>query len=546
MNSRTSKSNAAATLPQHPDLPTLDYRALFHVLPDRYIIFRADDPDFTFVEVSKGHSEMTGVSRENIVGRPFFDVFPDVSEKYKRTGVSDMAEAFRRVIRTKLPQVFSVIRYDIADENGDFVEKYWRPAHYPLFDAQGNVAFIVQSSYDVTEELSVAQKLRDTQAQLEDALSFGKVGSWLWDIERDIVVASRTMADLFGIDPDEAAIGLPGHVYQSYIHSEDRKRVLKETNRAIRTGTGFESEYRIISQHGRTHWVLARGHLEVGKNGQTARFSGIVVDMTERHNFELQIEEARISDELIRRESNLLQKRNEELETLARTKDEFVALASHQLRTPATAVKQYLGMVLQGYAGEVSDVQADMLDRAFQSNERQIQIINQILNAARVDTGRLVMTPAPLDLHAQLQGIVEEMRQAIEQKGHDFRVKLGTKPAKVYADAGYLRMALENIIHNASIYTPAPGRIEVTLKCLAKRVEISVRDNGVGIKQADIKKLFTKFTRIHNALSVEAGGSGIGLYLTAEIVRLHGGTITVDSKIRVGTTFTVSLPLLST
>lgn len=546
MNSRTSKSNTTLATPRNPDLPTLDYRALFHVLPDRYIIFRADDPDFTFVEVSKGHSDMTGVSRENIIGRPFFDVFPDVSEKYKRTGVSEMAEAFRRVIRTKSPQVFSVIRYDIADDNGDFVEKYWRPAHYPLFDKAGKVAFIVQSSYDVTEELSVAQMLRDTQAQLEDALSFGKVGSWLWDVERDVVVVGRTLADMFGVDPDEAAIGLPTHDYFAFIHPDDRKRVLTETNKAIRSGTGFESEYRIISQAGRMHWVLARGHLEIGKGGQTARFSGVVVDMTERHNFERQIEEARIRDELIRRESSLLQKRNKELETLSRTKDEFVALASHQLRTPATAVKQYLGMVLQGYAGTISEVQTDMLDRAFQSNERQIQIINQILNAARVDTGRLVMTPAPLDLYAQLQGIVEEMRQAIEQKGHVLHARLGTKPAKVYADAGYLRMALENIIHNASIYTPSPGSIEVTMRRLAKHVEISISDNGVGIKQSDVKKLFTKFTRIHNPLSVEAGGSGIGLYLTAEIVRLHGGTITVDSKIRKGTTFVVRLPLLAT
>ncbi len=542
MSSKASKFKP--TPPIAHAAPALDYRALFHALPEHYIVFRADDPDFTFVEVSKGHSDMTGVSRGNILGRPFFEVFPDVSEKYKRTGVSDMAEAFRRVIRTKKPQVFSIIRYDSVDEQGEFVEKYWRPAHYPIFDEHGDVAFILQSSYDVTEELSATQRLREIQAQLEDTLNFGRVGSWLWDIERDIVITNHTLANLLGLNADEAALGVPLHTFTAAMHRDDRVRVLHEINESIKNGAGFEIEFRVVATDGKVHWVLARGRLELGKAGRTARVSGVIVDITERHNFEAQIEDARLRDELNRRESSLLQKRNKELETLSRTKDEFVALASHQLRTPATAVKQYLGMVLQGYAGEVAPTQLDMLDRAFQSNERQIQIINQILNAARVDTGRLVMTPAPLDIRAQLSGIVEEMRQSIEQRGHTLVARISTKPTKVYADTGYLRMAIENIIHNASIYTPSPGRIEVGLKRQGQKVAIYIRDNGVGIRKADIKKLFTKFTRIHNPLSVEAGGSGIGLYLTAEIVRLHGGSIAVESKLREGTTFTVTLPVL--
>ena len=93
----------------------------------------------------------------------------------------------------------------------------------------------------------------------------------------------------------------------------------------------------------------------------------------------------------------MLQRRNEELKAISRSKDEFVALASHQLRTPATAVKQYIGMVLQGYVGDITEEQSDVLTKAFESNERQIQIINQILSAARADTGRLVMIScAPL------------------------------------------------------------------------------------------------------------------------------------------------------
>jgi signal transduction histidine kinase len=270
----------------------------------------------------------------------------------------------------------------------------------------------------------------------------------------------------------------------------------------------------------------------------------VIVDITERRDLQAQVELARRQDQLNRRESKILQKRNEELETISRTKDEFVALASHQLRTPATAVKQYLGMVLQGYVGDISEIQTEMLHKAFESNERQIQIINQILNAARVDTGRLAMTTMPIDMVALVRGIADDMRPSLEQRGHTFTVILPKKPLHVLADIGYLRMAIENVLHNASVYTPEGGGV-ITLRLSQQdeRVSMSVTDTGVGIKKADISKLFTKFSRIHNPLSVQAGGSGIGLYLTAEIVRLHGGTVTVQSKIKQGTTFAILLPL---
>ncbi len=546
MSSKTSKSKTAKlpTSPVDGLGGVLDYSQLFQLLPQRYIILRVDDPKFSFVEVNTAHSAMTGVSRENMLGRSFFEVFPDVSERFKTTGYSELAEAFRTVIRTKKPYVLSVFRYDIADADGNFIERYWRQAHYPLMAKDDTVQYILQSSHDVTEELLAENKLRETQAQLEDALNIGKVGSWLWNVDRNLVVVNRTLSELLGIDIAKGQKGLSIKAFTDTIHPEDRSRVLADINNSITKNRSFESEFRNVSTDGTVHWVLARGRLEIDKNGRSASFPGVIVDITERHNFEAQIEKARLREELNQREAELLIRRNEELEMISRTKDEFVALASHQLRTPATAVKQYVGMVLQGYVGNISDTQTEMLDKAFESNERQIEIINQILNAARVDTGRLVLTLAPLNVQTQLQGIVEDMRPSIEQKGHTFTAALGHKSAEIYGDNGYLRMAIENVIHNASIYTEAPGHIDVTLKKTAKNILVIISDNGVGIRKADMHKLYTKFSRIHNPLSVQAGGSGIGLYLTAEILRLHGGNIAVESKIHKGTTFTLSLPLL--
>jgi signal transduction histidine kinase len=135
------------------------------------------------------------------------------------------------------------------------------------------------------------------------------------------------------------------------------------------------------------------------------------------------------------------------------------------------------------------------------------------------------------------------MRHDIEARKHSFTVLLPDVPVQVQADIGYLRMAVENLINNARVYTPDGGAIALKLLADTKQAKIVVEDTGVGIHKKDLTKLFAKFSRIHNELSVQAGGSGIGLYLAGEIIRLHGGSISVSSKINKGTTFTITLPL---
>lgn len=393
---------------QRRPLETLDtFHQVFHQLPERKLMIRTDDPVFTIDEVTDSYLIATGLERDAIIGKPYFEAFPDVTQQFRKSGVSKMAETFRAVIRTKAPQMQRAFRYDMPNPErpGQYLERHWRTIHYPIFASNGSVTHILQVSRNATDEVFFNREAR---------------------------------------------------------------------------------------------------------------------------------------------EAKLLQKRNKELQEINRTKDEFVALASHQLRTPATAVKQYLGMVLQGFVGPVDDLQKELLTKAFESNERQIQIINQILNAARADTGKLVMTPTLLDLAELLKRICDEMRHDIEAHKHSFTVLLPDIVVQANVDEGYLRMAIENLINNARAYTPDGGSISVTLLTTSNHALIAVKDTGVGINHKDMQKLFAKFSRIHNELSVQAGGSGIGLYLAGEIVRLHGGSIDVDSKPNIGSVFTIILPLAQT
>ncbi len=223
-------------------------------------------------------------------------------------------------------------------------------------------------------------------------------------------------------------------------------------------------------------------------------------------------------------------------------KDELLSLASHQLRTPATSVKQFVGMVLEGFAGDVSSEQRRLLDKAYRSNERQLEIINQILYVTRADAGRILLNKERIELNVLLKSVISEQSPSIKNRKQ--RVRYTSSAPKIYvnADKQYLCMAFDNLLNNASKYSHPRKSIDITVTRHRDTVSIAVTDQGVGISPNDHKKLFQKFSRIDNELSVEAGGSGIGLYLCREIIRLHGGEIKVESDTARGATFTITLP----
>jgi PAS domain S-box-containing protein len=228
---------------------------------------------------------------------------------------------------------------------------------------------------------------------------------------------------------------------------------------------------------------------------------------------------------------------------LDQAKEEFVSLASHQLRTPATGVKAYISMLLDGYAGQLSPQQQEYLRKVFQANERQLQIVNDMLNVAQTDAGRLKPEMVTVEVNRLIHDIVEEQRPTIVERQQGLEVAMPEAPVTATLDPKLIRMAVENILGNASKYTPAGGTIQVRLTLAGQGMRLAISDTGVGIASEDLPKLFKRFSRINNPLSTVRGGNGLGLYLANTITRLHTGRLKVDSAVGVGTTFTMELPL---
>lgn len=227
-------------------------------------------------------------------------------------------------------------------------------------------------------------------------------------------------------------------------------------------------------------------------------------------------------------------------------KDDLLSLASHQLRTPATVVKQYVGMLLQGYGGELTQKQTGMLKHAYDSNERQLQIINQLLYVARLDAGRITLHKEKVDIRELLDQVYHEQLVESRQRHQKLLFKQSQKSITAEVDPQYFHMAIDNLVSNAVKYTPEKGTITISAQKVDDEVLVSVQDNGIGIDEERQKIIFDKFTRLENEMAADVSGSGIGLYLTDQIVNLHGGHIEVQSSPSKGSSFIVHVPLNAT
>ena len=222
-------------------------------------------------------------------------------------------------------------------------------------------------------------------------------------------------------------------------------------------------------------------------------------------------------------------------------KDEFVSLASHQLRTPATGMKSILSMLAGGDFGPLTQLQQKYLDKAISTNDRQIQIIEGLLNVALVDAGKLELDLDFSDLSELLKECIQEQQEILTTRDQQLESDIDPQ-ITLPIDVHKARMIIDNLLSNASKYSRPGGRIRVSLHTSPGFAELTVSDDGVGIPACDMPKLFNKFQRLDNELSATVGGTGLGLFLTKSLIELHGGSINVHSRENAGSTFVVRLP----
>ncbi len=229
--------------------------------------------------------------------------------------------------------------------------------------------------------------------------------------------------------------------------------------------------------------------------------------------------------------------------TIDKMKSEFISIAAHQLRTPLSAIKWIIKMVLDGDIGKINKEQYDLLFKGYRSNERIIALVNDMLNVSRIEEGRFSYSFSNSDFLEVLNNVKDNLENRIKEKNINLTLEFPPKMPKVYMDKEKMTLVLQNLLENAVKYTPESGKVSVKVEKGSKFLKVKVKDNGVGIPAKDQLKLFTKFFRATNVRRMQTEGSGLGLFIVKNVIQRHGGAITCESKEGRGTEFTFTLPL---
>jgi signal transduction histidine kinase len=232
-----------------------------------------------------------------------------------------------------------------------------------------------------------------------------------------------------------------------------------------------------------------------------------------------------------------LKESNTKLLALDEAKDDFISMASHQLRTPLTSVKGYLSLVMEGDAGKITSQQRTMIGQAYSSSQRMVYIIADLLNVSRLRTGKFLIEPAPVNL---AQTVNEETEQ-LQDIAKSHSLKLTFKKPKTFPelmlDETKTRQVIMNFIDNAIYYTPSGGHITVHLIDKPLTVELRVEDDGIGVPYSEKHHLFTKFYRAANARKARPDGTGLGLFMAKKVIVAQGGSLIFESHEGQGSIF---------
>ena len=295
-------------------------------------------------------------------------------------------------------------------------------------------------------------------------------------------------------------------------------------------------KHRIMSGYKMSHNFPTLGHKTMLLNARQIDNKQLILlaieDITLRTKLKIDSDEMTAN---LTRQRDLLQGLND-------TKDELVSMVSHQLRTPATVVKQYVSMISDGYAGNLTKKQKVLLDVAYSNNERQLEIIEDLLRVARVDEGKVSLEKLSCDVVLQVKRAARDQAILFENRGQSVVINIAHEQVFALIDPKLMLMVIENLLDNAGKYSPSGSAVTITISQNKTTTSISFKDSGVGIRKNDMEKLFVKFSRIDNKLSEKTRGTGLGLYWVKKIIGLHDGRVEVISKIHKGSTFTVKVP----
>jgi PAS domain S-box-containing protein len=364
---------------------------------------------------------------------------------------------------------------------------------------------------DITEQKHMLDELLKSEENLRLATEAAELGTFDMDVVNHSLVWDHRCREMFGITNNEPVSY--ENTFLLGLHPDDREKtddaVCRALNKEISNGD-FDVEYRTIGvEDKKLRWVRAKGKVLFNEQDMPLRLIGAVLDITESKQNELK-------------------------------KNDFIAMASHELKTPLTSLKAYIQLLLLNARRTGDSFLVNALEKSDSQISKMTKLIHGFLDMSKLESGKLTLNMEVFDITKLIEEIIGDSRPI--SQGHDI-VFENPSVINVNADREKIGQVISNFISNAIKYSPKNTSVVVELTTTDNSVKIAVKDNGIGIKQTDQQNIFQRFYRVQNESTKGFSGFGIGLYLSAEIINLHSGKIGVYSEAGKGSTFFFILPI---
>lgn len=358
---------------------------------------------------------------------------------------------------------------------------------------------------DLRPEQASKQALERSEALLRSITTAAPTGLWQSDAEGNIIYVNQTWVHWTGI-PFEAQLG---QGWLKAVIEEDLPRLEDHFNAIFETREFFEIEYRIHHADGSVHWCVATGRPQYNSQGVFEGYIGAGIDITEQKYLQQQ-------------------------------KDNFIGIASHELKTPVTSIKAYTQVLERVLRKNGSFKEAAMISKMDGQLNRLTSLIGDLLDVTKINSGRLQFNDRKFEFNTVVAELVEDLQRTTQN--HVLKTAY-SDPVEIFADEERIGQVITNLITNAIKYSPGTDRIDISTEIVGNEIKFCVKDYGIGLSKENLKKVFEQFYRVTGDMQHTFPGLGLGLYISAEIIRRAGGHIWVDSIEGAGATFCFTLPI---
>jgi PAS domain S-box-containing protein len=367
----------------------------------------------------------------------------------------------------------------------------------------------VKVARDMTAERRAADALRQAEERQRIVIEAAELGTWDWNVETGNIIWNEQHYHLFGMRPGDRPLHFED--FTRYIHPDDLEAVHTGLRRAVEEPVVYQIEFRVIrADNGSIRWMSGYGKAtERNEEGRATRMTGVMYDITPRKETE-------------------------------QRKEEFLGVASHELKTPITTIKAYAELLQDMFRNAGDEEMAEVLGKLDNQVDRLTQLIRDLLDATRINEGRLDLELRSLDINKIITEAVADLQRTTQK--HQLKLELEPVPP-VMMDHDRILQVLNNMLGNAIKYSPAADTVVVRSYAKEGQIYVCVQDFGVGLPKEATERVFERFFRAPDPAVRTFPGMGLGLYIAAEIIKQHKGHLWVESKKGEGSTFCFSLPL---